>query len=488
MIEIYVLDWAARKGHAEVVKVLINFTADPNAPDKDGNTPIHFAAMEGHLDVVKALIAFVYPPNVKNKLGKTPIYYASMNGYAEIVKILSEFTEYPNEPDRHGNTPIHFAAIEGHSEVVKVLARYTNNANAANFHGNTPMHFAAMKGHLTTVVALTKLTNDPNPLNLLRATPLHYASVNGHSEVVDVLVTLVANPLPIIDSFNDLENLPPASTFCPTTMDNSDPPGEVNDLLDMIDTLNALDNEGRTSQLHVAALNGHSDTVKTLSALSDNANTPNDRGRTPIHYAASRGHTEVVNFLALCTNDPNAPDHAGDTPIQMATKKGHVDTVKALAKHTYAKSGQDENKNNTQAEYEALIYSDTVIDVTEVKSKALEAPADEMTVLKEPFDRLALNNHKSIRFDEDYQTKEKEKSISKEGLVDDFWELDLYESQEKSNFVGESLARIKVLEKEVSRSQSTSSPDKMENSCPMPTSMVTHVVGNIIQTPTSPTV
>ena len=89
MIEIYVLDWAARKGHAEVVKVLINFTADPNAPDKDGNTPIHFAAMEGHLDVVKALIAFVYPPNVKNKLGKTPIYYASMNGYAEIVKILS---------------------------------------------------------------------------------------------------------------------------------------------------------------------------------------------------------------------------------------------------------------------------------------------------------------------------------------------------------------------------------------------------------------
>lgn len=50
--------WAARKGHAELVELMV---ADPrinvNIMDSQDETPLHRAAEEGHEDVVRLLLA-----------------------------------------------------------------------------------------------------------------------------------------------------------------------------------------------------------------------------------------------------------------------------------------------------------------------------------------------------------------------------------------------------------------------------------------------
>ena len=43
-----------------------------NAPDKTGNTPIHWAALYGHTEIVKILAPLVDNPNAPNDIGETP--------------------------------------------------------------------------------------------------------------------------------------------------------------------------------------------------------------------------------------------------------------------------------------------------------------------------------------------------------------------------------------------------------------------------------
>ena len=61
-------------------------------------------------------------PNAPNEDGNTPIHTAAEYGHIEIVKILAPLTENRNAPDLYGTTPIILAAENGHTDIVKILA------------------------------------------------------------------------------------------------------------------------------------------------------------------------------------------------------------------------------------------------------------------------------------------------------------------------------------------------------------------------------
>ena len=65
-------------------------TDNPNAPDKNGTTPIHRAARNGHAEIVKILVPLTDNPNARNEDGETPINCAKRKGHTEIVEILSK--------------------------------------------------------------------------------------------------------------------------------------------------------------------------------------------------------------------------------------------------------------------------------------------------------------------------------------------------------------------------------------------------------------
>ena len=120
----------------DILKYLTGFTSAPNAPDDDGNTPIHAAAIPGHLDVVKHLVSFTDTPNATNNFklnftgGETPIYLAAKYGHLELVEYLVDFTNSPNAANQIGITPIQIAKSSGNWHIAKLLEKYCQNHGA----------------------------------------------------------------------------------------------------------------------------------------------------------------------------------------------------------------------------------------------------------------------------------------------------------------------------------------------------------------------
>jgi len=73
-----------------MVEVLLGQGAEINATDKNGWTPLHCAARAGHLDVVKLLVESGGSPKTETNLGCAPIWFAASEGHNDVLKYLME--------------------------------------------------------------------------------------------------------------------------------------------------------------------------------------------------------------------------------------------------------------------------------------------------------------------------------------------------------------------------------------------------------------
>ena len=182
-----------QSGNDDAVRfqILALFMDNYNALNRqvnDGGTPIHWAVLKGCKEIVKILVPFTDNLNAPNGFGGTPIYLAANYGYKEIVTILAPMTDNPNAPIKFGWTPIHVAVYHGQTEIVQILAPLIENPNAPNRHGITPIYLAASKGLTEMVKILAPLTNNPNVLNKYEGyTPMQIARMYGHLEIVRIL-------------------------------------------------------------------------------------------------------------------------------------------------------------------------------------------------------------------------------------------------------------------------------------------------------------
>ena len=146
---------AAYSGNSGVVRILCHeYGVDVNCRTsktleekcKEGMTPLEWAARKGHKDVVQVLLENKAEVNAsRHKDGATSLYVAAQSGHAEVVKLLLDRNADVNA-SRHtdGATSLHVAAQSGHAEVVKLLLDRNADVNASRHtDGATSLYAAA---------------------------------------------------------------------------------------------------------------------------------------------------------------------------------------------------------------------------------------------------------------------------------------------------------------------------------------------------------
>ncbi len=113
---------AAKKGYPRMARILIAAKANINVTKHSNyKTPLHLAAKYGHLDVVKVLIDSQANLAATDYEHKTPLHHAAQYGHLDIVKALIAAGANHASQDLYGKTALDLAITRKHFAVAKVL-------------------------------------------------------------------------------------------------------------------------------------------------------------------------------------------------------------------------------------------------------------------------------------------------------------------------------------------------------------------------------
>ena len=109
-----------RDNQARVEKLLAR-GADVNAPDDDGDTPLHGAAQTGNVEIIRQLLDKGANPNAKNEQGGTPLMWAAVFGNEPAARLLLSRGADAAAKDNDGVTAAEWAARNKRDKVVSLL-------------------------------------------------------------------------------------------------------------------------------------------------------------------------------------------------------------------------------------------------------------------------------------------------------------------------------------------------------------------------------
>jgi len=113
-------------GKLEVMKLLLQSGADPNARNRLGRTAL-FTAAAGWSKALNYLIGHGANVNISDKDGITPLIYASMYGNLTIVGSLLKAGADPDKVDNSGRKAEDYASEGGFDKLVKMLQHAKNH-------------------------------------------------------------------------------------------------------------------------------------------------------------------------------------------------------------------------------------------------------------------------------------------------------------------------------------------------------------------------
>ena len=118
---------AGGNGDVNTVKGYLDRGTDVNLRDDAGATPLHYAAAAGRLQIVQLLLERGADPNAKTiSTEQTPLHMAAMAGYTRVVQLLLDHRARANVVDMHGKTPLEYVEqsyLTGRTSPVAQLLR-----------------------------------------------------------------------------------------------------------------------------------------------------------------------------------------------------------------------------------------------------------------------------------------------------------------------------------------------------------------------------
>ncbi|KAH9190173.1 hypothetical protein AeNC1_007859, partial [Aphanomyces euteiches] len=193
----------AAHGYIELAKLLVDYKANLDAQDSDGNTPLVYAAYDDHLDVLALLLARGAQPDVVNRATRSAMHWAAL-GKPDAVRLLAEYNGDVNLQTREGETPLHLScASDEWIESSKALLSYGGSVDSRNIRGNQPAHVAARAGAAATMDLLIQYSTNMNYRNFDNKNPLGEARMFNQKAVVAVIQRHFADDMKTLEEADD---------------------------------------------------------------------------------------------------------------------------------------------------------------------------------------------------------------------------------------------------------------------------------------------
>ena len=133
----------SNEGPVEMVLWLLQHGADPNSQaEVHGWTTLHKAAESGNLKVAHTLLQYGADLNIPNVDGELPLHIASRKWNPDAVRFFLEQGVDVNARREDGSTPLHLASKNADLEVARLLIEHGANRDAEDHEGKTPSQVA----------------------------------------------------------------------------------------------------------------------------------------------------------------------------------------------------------------------------------------------------------------------------------------------------------------------------------------------------------
>ena len=180
---------AVQRADAAAVRALLAEHVDPDAPQADGSTALHWAVHRDDVDIAALLVAAGANVEVANRYGVRPLSLACTNGSPAMAELLLDAGADPNAALAEGETALMTAARTGVVDVVDLLLARGADVNAAEtWRGQTALMWAAAEGHTAAVEALLAAGADVGAASARGFTALLFAAREGRLEVAKLLL------------------------------------------------------------------------------------------------------------------------------------------------------------------------------------------------------------------------------------------------------------------------------------------------------------
>ena len=300
------LHYASLYKRLATAKVLLKHGANVNqTDDKYGMTPLHWTIgnRNEHLsksktheakelvaphiaEMILLLLDAGANPEARDKSDTTPLMYAFSCGYWEKATVLLNNTAELQATDKEKALMLYLATREGQVEILKPLVGKGVNITAPDQDGRTALHWASLRGHLTVISLLLDYGADLEAKYMNGVTPLHLACSKGQVKAAELLLSMGAK----VEATNENK----MSALQVAVMYNKLEVTQL--LLNWGADLNITEENGLNA-LHLAAIKGHSEQVELLLSYGADPEAKDNTQRTALTIAKQLGWRETAKVL-----------------------------------------------------------------------------------------------------------------------------------------------------------------------------------------------